>query len=97
MAAMRGRNCRSLYDRGNGRYCGKCHVISKVGDYAPRSDPIIVRQNWLRAYDWTTDRGAAALNDYARANDPFGRVGRQQVSVEVSSVIRASPIGMMRR
>jgi type IV secretory pathway TrbF-like protein len=54
-------------------------------------DPIIVRQNWLRAYDWTTDRGAAALNDYARANDPFSRVGRQQVSVEVSSVIRASP------
>ncbi|AOZ70579.1 conjugal transfer protein TrbF [Rhodobacter xanthinilyticus] len=55
------------------------------------ADPIIVRQNWLRAYDWTTDRGAAALNDYARANDPFGRVGRQQVSAEVSSVIRASP------
>lgn len=55
------------------------------------ADPIIVRQNWLRAYDWTTDRGAAALNDYARANDPFSRVGRQQVSVEVSSVIRASP------
>jgi type IV secretion system protein VirB5 len=55
------------------------------------ADPIIVRQNWLRAYDWTTDRGAAALNDYALANDPFSRVGRQQVSVEVSSVIRASP------
>jgi len=55
------------------------------------ADPIIVRQNWLRAYDWTTDRGAAALNDYARANDPFTRVGRQQIAVEVSSVIRASP------
>ncbi len=55
------------------------------------ADPIIVRQNWLRAYDWTTDRGAVALNDYARANDPFTRVGRQQVAVEVSSIIRASP------
>lgn len=55
------------------------------------ADPIVVRQNWLRAYDFTTDRGALALNDYARANDPFTRVGRQQVSVEVSSVIRASP------
>lgn len=55
------------------------------------ADPIIVRQNWLRAYEWTTDRGAAALNDYARANNPFTRVGRQQVAVEVSSVIRASP------
>ena len=55
------------------------------------ADALIVRQNWLRAYEWTTDRGAAALNDYARANDPFAKVGRQQVAVEVSSVIRASP------
>jgi len=55
------------------------------------TDPIVVRQNWLRAYEFTTDRGAIALNDYARANDPFTRVGREQISVEVSSVIRASP------
>lgn len=55
------------------------------------ADPIVVRQNWLRAYDFTTDRGALALNDHARSSDPFTRVGRQQVSVEVSSVIRASP------
>ena len=55
------------------------------------ADAIIVRQNWLRAYEFTTDRGALALNDYARANDPFTKVGRQQIAVEVSSVIRASP------
>jgi len=55
------------------------------------ADPIIVRQNWLRAYDWTTDRGAGALNDYARTNDPFTKVGKQQIAVDVSSVIRASP------
>jgi type IV secretion system protein VirB5 len=55
------------------------------------ADPVIVRQNWLRAYEFTTDRGAAALNDYARANDPFAKVGKRQVAIEVSSVIRASP------
>ena len=54
------------------------------------ADAIIVRQNWLRAYEFTTDRGAAALNDYARANDPFTKVGRVAVAIEVSSVIRAS-------
>ena len=54
-------------------------------------DAVIVRQNWLRAYDFTTQAGALALNDYARANDPFTKVGKQQVAVEVSSVIRASP------
>lgn len=54
-------------------------------------DPVVVRRNWLAAYDHTTDRGAVVLNDYARANDPFGKVGKEQVSVEISSVIRASP------
>ncbi|WP_082675474.1 conjugal transfer protein TrbF [Aureimonas ureilytica] len=55
------------------------------------TDAIILRQNWLRAYDFTTQAGALALNDYARANDPFTKVGKQQIAVEVSSVIRASP------
>lgn len=52
-------------------------------------DPIVVRQNWLDAYDYTTDRGAAVLNDYARTNDPFARVGKESVTVQVS-VVRAS-------
>jgi len=55
------------------------------------ADAIIVRQNWLRAYDFTTQAGALALSDYARANDPFAKVGKQQIAIEVSSVIRASP------
>lgn len=55
------------------------------------ADAIVLRQDWLRAYDFTTDRGAAALNDYARVNDPFAKLGKLQVAVEVSSVIRASP------
>jgi type IV secretion system protein VirB5 len=54
------------------------------------TDPIVVRQNWLEAYDFATDRGAAALNDYARANDPFGKVGKTSVAVEITSVVRAS-------
>ena len=54
-------------------------------------DAIVLRQNWLRAYDFTSDRGAAALNDFARVNDPFAKLGKLQISIEVSSVIRASP------
>ena len=54
------------------------------------ADPVVLRQNWLRAYDFVTDRGALALNDHARVDDPFGEVGETQVAVEVSSVIRAS-------
>ena len=53
-------------------------------------DPIVVRQNWLRAHDYATDRAAATLNDYARNNDPFSQVGRRTVTVEVTSIVRAS-------
>jgi type IV secretion system protein VirB5 len=55
------------------------------------SDPVILRNQWLRAYDYVTDKGAVALNDYARVNDPFSNLGKLQIAVEVSSVIRASP------
>jgi type IV secretion system protein VirB5 len=57
---------------------------------AAPADPVVVRQSWLQAYDFTTTAGAAALNDYARANDPFAKLGKQQIAVDVSSVIRAS-------
>ena len=54
------------------------------------ADPVVLRQNWLEAYNYVTDKGALALNDYARINDPFGKIGKAQIAVEVSSVIRAS-------
>ena len=54
------------------------------------ADPVVVRQNWLKAYDYTTARAANTLNEYARDTDPFARVGERTVSVEVTSVVRAS-------
>jgi len=54
-------------------------------------DPVIVKQNWLKAYNYATDRAAQTLNDYARENDPFGKIGTRSVTVEVTSVVRASP------
>lgn len=50
-------------------------------------DPIVVRQNWLDAYAFTTDKGAIILNDYARENDPFADVGRKSRTVDVLSVV----------
>ncbi|MEO8976693.1 MAG: conjugal transfer protein TrbF [Casimicrobiaceae bacterium] len=64
------------------------HFITSVRSLA--TDPVIVRQSWLAAYGYTTDQGAATLNEYARANDPFARIGQTSVSVEVTSVVRAS-------
>lgn len=53
-------------------------------------DPVLVRKNWLEAYDFATDRAAIFLNDFARTSDPFASVGERSVSVEVTSVVRAS-------
>lgn len=53
-------------------------------------DPVLMRANWLSAYDFTTKRGAVFLGDYARTADPFAQVGERTVSVQVTSVVRAS-------
>ena len=55
------------------------------------ADPVVLGQAWRRAYDFVDDAGAVALSDHARAADPFGQVGKIQVTVEVTSVVRASP------
>ena len=60
-------------------------------------DPIVVKQNWLKAYDYATDRAAQTLNDYARENDPFAKIGQRSVSVEITSVVRASPTSFQLR
>jgi type IV secretion system protein TrbF len=64
------------------------HFITDVRSLA--IDPVVVRQSWLTAYDYTTDQGAITLNEFARASDPFARVGQVSVAVEVTSVVRAS-------
>jgi type IV secretion system protein VirB5 len=53
-------------------------------------DPVLMRENWLAAYDFATDRGALFLGEYARASNPFADVGRRTVSIQVMSVVRAS-------
>ncbi len=62
-----------------------------ITDVRGRSlDPVLMRQNWLSAYDFATKRGAVFLGDYARTSDPFSQVGMRTVSVQVTSVVRAS-------
>ncbi len=67
------------------------HLAKFLGNVRALSiDPIVVRQNWLAAYAFATDRGANTLNEYARQNDPFSDVGKKTRTVEVTSVVRSS-------
>lgn len=54
------------------------------------SDPVVVRENWLKAYAYVTDHGSTTLNEYARTHDPFAGVGQHSRSVTVVSVVRVS-------
>ncbi|UYY57007.1 conjugal transfer protein TrbF [Sphingomonas sp. S2-65] len=62
-----------------------------ITDVRGRSlDPVLMRENWLHAYDFATKRGAIFLGEYARSANPFDAVGEKTVSVQVTSVVRAS-------
>jgi type IV secretion system protein VirB5 len=54
------------------------------------TDPVVVRENWLRAYEFVTAQAATTLSAEAEANDPFADVGRRSRTVEVVSVVRVS-------
>ncbi len=54
------------------------------------TDPVVVRQDWLDAYDQITSHAKPVLDEYAREVDPFGKIGKRAVTVDVTSVVRAS-------
>lgn len=67
------------------------HLGRFISNVRSRSlDPVLMRENWLSAYDFATERSARFLDEYARADNPFAEVGRRTVSVQVTSVVRAS-------
>ncbi|WP_324698939.1 conjugal transfer protein TrbF [Novosphingobium sp. RL4] len=53
-------------------------------------DPIVMREGWLEAYDFSTQRGSRFLSEYARASGALTGLGERSVSVQVTSVVRAS-------
>ena len=53
-------------------------------------DPVVVRENWLSAYDFVTAVAATTLNEYAKTNAPFADICRKSRTVDVVSVVRVS-------
>jgi type IV secretion system protein VirB5 len=54
-------------------------------------DPVVLRENWLRAYDFTAPEALAQLDGYARSENIFKDVGSTATAVSVSSIIPRSP------
>ena len=53
-------------------------------------DPVVLRENWLSAYNFATDQAALTLNTYANENDPFADIGKRSVTVDITSIVRSS-------
>jgi type IV secretion system protein VirB5 len=67
------------------------HLGRFISNIRSRSlDAVLMRENWLSAYDFASERGALFLGEYARAASPFAEVGRRTASVQITSVVRAS-------
>ncbi len=64
------------------------HFITNVRSVS--LDPVLMRRDWLEAFDFATRRGAQFLSEYARSAAPFASAGERTVSVQVTSVVRAS-------
>ncbi|GGL36109.1 conjugal transfer protein TrbF [Caulobacter rhizosphaerae] len=58
---------------------------------AKSTDPVVLRQNWVRAYAFVSADAKAGLSQYAREHDPFARVGQEAATVEIVSVLARSP------
>jgi len=74
------------------------HLAGVIADVRGLStDPVVVRANWLRAYEFVTAQAATTLSAEAEANDPFADVGRRSRTVEVVSVVRVSDTSFQAR
>ncbi len=55
------------------------------------SDMMVVRQNWLDAYNYIADEAVNQLNSETRALSPFKRMETQTVSISIEDTLRLSP------
>lgn len=54
------------------------------------TDAVVLRENWLEAYQYLTPQAASKLSEIARADDPFALVGQRARAVTVRSIVQRS-------
>ena len=53
-------------------------------------DPVVVRKNWMEAYNYISLEAKAALDEYARETRPLEDIGKEARSVEIKSIVQRS-------
>ena len=49
-------------------------------------DPVVAKQNWLKAYAFLSPRGSAMLTTLMRTDNPLSLLGKQTTTVSITSV-----------
>lgn len=49
-------------------------------------DPVAVKQNWLNAYNFLSNRGAERLNSYFKQNNPVALLGKKTITVQILDI-----------
>jgi type IV secretion system protein VirB5 len=49
-------------------------------------DPVAVKQNWLKAYNFLSNQGAERLNTYFRKNNPSALLGKKTITVQIVDI-----------
>ena len=51
------------------------------------SDPLVIKRQWMDAYNMATPAAANMLTAYVQNNDPFHRATEERVTIEVTSMV----------
>lgn len=54
-------------------------------------DTVLLRRNWLEAYNFLSEPGAAALTELATKEQTFTRTGRDRVDVTIQDTLKQTP------
>ena len=54
------------------------------------TDPVVMRKNFLTAYNFVTLKGKNTLDAFARELDPFAKIGKTKVAVDIRQVLKIS-------
>jgi len=55
-------------------------------------DPVVAKQNWLKAYRFLAKRGAEELNTYLRKENPLTLLGKQTVTIKINDINQISEL-----
>lgn len=56
------------------------------------TDAVVMRRAWLHAYDMVTPRGNNQLNAYAREREPFSKIGKQSIMIDIQRILPMSDV-----